>query len=105
MQNITVEELKARLDAGEPLNILDVREPAEYAQFNINGKLIPLGQIMGMQFDDIEDWKDQEIIVHCHSGMRSMQACMMLETAGFSNLKNLAGGMKDWQEKYGSTKI
>jgi len=105
MQNITVEELKARLDAGEHLNILDVREPAEYAQFNINGKLIPLGQIMGMQFDDIEDWKDQEIIVHCHAGMRSMQACMMLETAGFSNLKNLTGGMKDWQEKYGNTKI
>ena len=100
MQNITVEELKARLDAGEPLNILDVREPAEYAQFNINGKLIPLGQIMGMQFDDIEDWKDQEIIVHCHSGMRSMQACMFLDQMGFTNTKNLTGGMLAWQQKF-----
>jgi len=105
MQNITVEELKARLDAGEHLNILDVREPAEYAEFNINGKLVPLGQIMGIQLDDIDGWKNEEIIVHCRSGARSMQACMMLETAGFTNLKNLVGGVKEWQEKYGSVKI
>jgi rhodanese-related sulfurtransferase len=105
MQNITVEELKARLDAGEHLNILDVREPAEYAEFNINGKLVPLGQIMGMQLDDIDGWKNDEIIVHCRSGARSMQACMMLETAGFTNLKNLVGGVKEWQEKYGNVKI
>ena len=105
MQNITVEELKARLDAGEHLNILDVREPAEYAEFNINGKLVPLGQLMGMQLDDIDGWKNDEIIVHCRSGARSMQACMMLETAGFTNLKNLVGGVKEWQEKYGNVKI
>jgi len=99
MQNITVEELNGRMDAGENLHILDVREPQEYAEFNIGAKLLPLGQVMGMQIDEIEDWKDEEVIVHCRSGKRSMQAGMMLETLGFKNVKNLEGGMMAWQEK------
>lgn len=101
MQNITVEEVKQRLDAGEPLHILDVREPGEYAQFNINGTLLPLGKIMGMMLEDIEDWKDDEIIVHCHAGSRSMQACVVLEQAGFTNVKNMVGGISAWKEKFG----
>ncbi len=101
MQNITVEELKSRMDAGENLHILDVREPQEYAEFNIGAKLLPLGQVMGMQIDEIEDWKEDEVIVHCRSGKRSMQAGMMLETLGFKNVKNLDGGMIAWQEKVG----
>lgn len=101
MQNITVEEVKQRLDAGEPLHILDVREPGEYAQFNINGTLLPLGKIMGMMLEDIEDWKDDEIIVHCHAGSRSMQACVVLEQAGFTNVKNMVGGVSAWREKFG----
>ena len=101
MQDITVQELKARMDAGEDIHIIDVREPDEYASFNIGAKLIPLGQIMAMQVDDIEDWKDEEIVVHCHAGSRSMQAGMMLETMGFKHVKNLAGGMKAWQEMPG----
>jgi rhodanese-related sulfurtransferase len=99
MENITVEELKRRMDAGEQLHILDVREPQEYAEFNIGAKLLPLGQVMGMQVDEIEDWKEDEVIVHCRSGKRSMQAGMMLETLGFKNVKNLEGGMMAWQEK------
>ncbi len=55
MQEISVQELKARMDAGEQLNIIDVREPDEYAAFNIGGKLMPFGQILSMQTDDIED--------------------------------------------------
>ena len=98
MQDITATELKQRLDAGEHLHILDVREPHEYAEFNIGGKLLPLGQVMSMQTDDIEDWKEEEIIVHCKAGMRSLQACMMLETLGFKNVKNMVGGMVAWQE-------
>ena len=101
MENITIEEVKQRLDTGEKLHILDVREPQEYAEFNINGKLVPLGQIMGMMLDDIEDWKGEEIIVHCHAGKRSMQACMVLEQVGFTNLKNMVGGVSAWQEKFG----
>ncbi|MBU3676636.1 MAG: rhodanese-like domain-containing protein, partial [Chitinophagaceae bacterium] len=73
MQTISVQELKKRLDAGEAIHILDVREPAEYADYNIGAHLLPLGQIMGGMIDDIEDWKDKEVVVHCRSGMRSMQ--------------------------------
>jgi rhodanese-related sulfurtransferase len=58
MQNITVETLKARLDAGEKLHILDVREPEEYAEYNIGATLFPLGRIQSMQVDDIEDLKN-----------------------------------------------
>jgi rhodanese-related sulfurtransferase len=102
MQNISVEELKKRMDAGEKLNIIDCREPQEYAEFNIGAKLIPLGQIQTMQIDEIEDWKSEEVIVHCRSGHRSMMACLFLDTLGFKDTKNLAGGILAWQEKYGS---
>ena len=98
MQTISVQELKKRKDANEELYILDVREPAEYAEVNMGAKLIPLGDIMNMQIDDIEDWKDKEVIVHCRSGMRSANACMMLEQLGFSNTKNLEGGINAWLE-------
>lgn len=102
MQLISVEELKSRMDAGEKLNIIDVREPHEYAEFNIGAKLIPLGKIQAMQVEEIEDWKDQEVIIHCRSGQRSMVACLFLDTLGFKNTKNLTGGMLAWQEKFGS---
>jgi len=101
MDNITVEELKKRLDAGEKLNIVDVREPYENADFNIGGVLIPLGQIQSMQIDEIEDLKDKEIILYCRSGNRSGQACMFLDAMGFKKTKNLVGGMLAWQEKFG----
>lgn len=99
MQAISVEELKARLDAGENLHLLDVREPAEHAEFNIGGTLLPLGRIRNMETDDIDGWKDEEVICYCRSGNRSGQACMILETSGFSNVKNLTGGMLTWQER------
>ena len=101
METITVEELKKRMDAGEVLHILDVREPFEYAESNIGGKLIPIGQIQTMQIDEIEDWKEEEVIIHCRSGHRSMVACLFLETLGFKNTKNLVGGILAWEEKFG----
>lgn len=101
MQTITAEELKARLDAGEQLNIIDVREPHEHAEFNIGGTLIPLGKVQTMQIDEIEPLKEQEVIVYCRSGNRSGQACLLLETMGFKNTKNLVGGMLNWREKIG----
>lgn len=100
MQNISVEELKSRMDAGEKINLIDVREPHEYAEFNLGGQLIPLGKIQTMQIDEIEDLKEQEVIIHCRSGQRSMMACMFLDTLGFKNTKNLAGGVLAWQEKF-----
>ncbi len=101
MENITREELKQRLDNGETLHIVDVREPHEHEEFNIGGVLVPLGQIRAMQVDELEDLKDKELIVYCRSGNRSGQACMLLETMGFTQTKNLEGGMMAWQEKYG----
>ena len=105
MKEITVEELKQRIDNGEELHIIDVREPDEYAEYNIGAKLIPLGQIMSMQLDDIDELRDEELIIHCRSGKRSMQACMVLEQVGFTNVVNVTGGALAWQEKYGNKKI
>jgi len=101
MENIFNEELKRRMDAGEKLNIVDVREPYENAEFNIGGILIPLGKIQMMQTEEIDDLKDQEIILYCRSGNRSGQACMFLDSMGFKKTKNLVGGMLGWQEKFG----
>lgn len=101
MQTITAEEVKARLEAGEKLNLVDVREPHENADFNIGGILLPLGQVQMMQVDDIENLKNEEVIVYCRSGNRSGQATLLLETMGFSNAKNLSGGMLGWVDKFG----
>jgi rhodanese-related sulfurtransferase len=100
MQNITAEEVKERLDKGEKLNLVDVREPHEHAEFNIGGVLFPLGKIQAMMVDELEDLKDEEVIVYCRSGNRSGQAAMILDTMGFKNTKNLTGGMLKWQEKF-----
>jgi rhodanese-related sulfurtransferase len=99
MQVITVEQVKARIDAGEPLHLLDVREPGEHADFNIGGILLPLGMVQSMQIEEIEDWKDREVICYCRSGNRSGQACMFLEMIGFRDVKNLTGGMMAWQDR------
>lgn len=101
MKNITVEELKSRMDAGEQLHIIDVREPYEYAEYNIGGTLVPLGKIMGLQLEDLEDLKNEELIIHCKAGTRSMQACMMLEQVGFTNVTNVTGGVMAWKQKFG----
>ncbi|HET9745197.1 MAG TPA: rhodanese-like domain-containing protein [Chitinophagaceae bacterium] len=101
MENISVEEVKRRMDAGEKVNLVDVREPHENADFNIGGTLLPLGQIQSMQIDDIESLKDQEVIFYCRSGNRSGQAAMFLDAMGFKNTKNLVGGMLAWEEKFG----
>ncbi|RYZ48555.1 MAG: rhodanese-like domain-containing protein [Sphingobacteriales bacterium] len=101
MQEITVTEIKERLDAGEKLHIIDVREPEEYAEFNIGAQHVPLGKILSMQVDELEEYKDEELIIHCRSGKRSAQACLFLETMGYSNCKNVTGGILAWQEAYG----
>ena len=100
MQTITADEVKARLDKGEKLNLIDVREPHEHAEFNIGGVLYPLGKIQNMQVDELEKYKEEEVIVYCRSGNRSGQAALILDTLGFKNTKNLAGGMLKWQEKF-----
>ena len=99
MTTITVEEMKAILDKGEPIHLVDVREPHEHADFNIGGLLLPLGQVQTLQIEPIEDWKQEPVYFYCRSGNRSGQACMMLESLGFTNVINVTGGMLAWQER------
>jgi rhodanese-related sulfurtransferase len=99
--DISVIELKKRLDAGETLNILDVRESYEFEEFNLNGLLIPLGDLPS-RWEEIESWKEQEIIVHCKSGARSGTAKLFLQQLGFAQVRNLLGGVLDFQAHFGS---
>ena len=101
MQNITAEQVKERLEKGEQLHLIDVREPHEHAEFNIGGTLYPLGKVQTMDVEELENLKDQEIILYCRSGNRSGQAAMILDMLGFKDTKNLIGGMNDWQQKFG----
>jgi rhodanese-related sulfurtransferase len=103
MKNITVEELKQKMDRGEKINLIDCREAHEYEEANLGGLLLPLGKIQTMQVDEIEDLKDEEVIIYCRSGRRSMMACMMLDQMGFTNTFNVTGGILEWQEKFGPT--
>jgi rhodanese-related sulfurtransferase len=92
---INVTELKAKMDAGDKVRLIDVREPSEHHHAKITGaELKPLGQIM-QWMQELAD-KDEEIILHCHHGMRSDRACQFLAAQGFTNLKNLTGGIDDW---------
>ena len=100
MTNVTLEEIKQRLDAGEKLNLVDVREPHEHAEFNIGGQLVPIGKIQSMQIEELEDLKNEEIILYCRSGTRSGMSAAFLDQLGFTNTKNLSGGMVAWQEKF-----
>ena len=101
MTTITADEVKFRLDSGEKLNLVDVRELHENAEFNIGGTLVPLGKVQTMQIEDIDNLKNEEVIVYCRSGNRSGQAALMLETFGFTDVKNLMGGMLAWKERFG----
>ena len=98
MQLITTTELHERISKGEKLNLVDVREPSEHTEFNIGGLLIPLGKIQSMDVDQLDAFKDQELILYCRSGNRSGQACQILDMMGFTNTKNLQGGMLAWQK-------
>ncbi len=93
MNEITVQELKQKIDAGEDFQLIDVREEFEFELSNLNGLVIPLGGIL-IEADKIA--KDKPVIVHCRSGARSAAAIMQLETQGFTNLYNLKGGIIAW---------
>lgn len=100
MKNISVEEVKKRLDSGEKINLVDVRQPEETAEFNIGGIALPLGNIQRLETEPIDDLKDEEVILYCRSGNRSGTAALFLEQIGFKNTKNLTGGMLEWREKF-----
>lgn len=91
---ISVEQLKERLDAGEKIHLIDVREDEEVAQGMIQGALhMPLGQVP-QRLDDIP--REEEVIFICRSGYRSDQACQYLSSLGFTGTTNLVGGMLAW---------
>ncbi len=98
--DITVQELKERLDKGESLNLIDVRNPDEHEMENIGGRLVPLGDLAD-ELDSLEDLKNEEVIVYCRSGNRSGRAKQMMEQAGFTNVRNLLGGMLTWNDVHG----
>jgi adenylyltransferase/sulfurtransferase len=98
MEVITASELKARMDAGDDIQLIDVRQPDEYAFARIEGaKLIPLGEIMS-RMNEIDP--NRETVVHCKMGGRSARAIEALRRAGFAGeLKNLVGGITAWSNE------
>lgn len=98
---ISVEELKSRLDRGEKLFILDVRNPPEWHLCRLDGaQLIPLGELPH-RFEELD--REQEIIVQCKSGVRSQRAIAFLRQQGFTKLKNLQGGILAWAQRIDPT--
>lgn len=89
---IDAADLLNRLDKGEKLTLLDVREEIEYYTFNIGGKNIPL-QNVGQNADDLGPNKNEEIIVICSAGLRSATAAALLTEKGYTNVRNVTGGL------------
>ncbi len=102
MHETTAAELKEKLDNGENIQLIDVRQPDEYAFAKIKGaKLIPLGDIM-RRMDEIDESK--ETVIHCKAGGRSAKAIEFLEKAGFrGKLSNLKGGITAWSNEVDSS--
>jgi adenylyltransferase/sulfurtransferase len=98
--DMTVEELKSRLDRGEEFLILDVREPPEYAICNLGGRLIPVNELPA-RIGELDPAAD--IVVHCKTGGRSARAVGLLRQAGFRQARNLAGGIAAWAERIDPT--
>ena len=95
--DITVQELKERLDKGEALHFYDVRETYEYEADNLGATLIPLGELPD-RLNELEPFKNEEIILQCRSGARSGNAQRFLQMQGFTNVRNLLGGILAYRE-------
>jgi rhodanese-related sulfurtransferase len=97
MKEITVQELKQLRDNKTDFELIDVREEHEFEEANLNGKLIPMGEVMD-RLDEIP--RDKKVVVHCRSGKRSATVINALETNhGYDNLYNLKGGILAWIEE------
>lgn len=99
MMDIMVDELYERMDAEEQIVLIDVREPYEHQEYNIGGQLIPLGSLPA-KLIDLKCHIDTEVILYCRSGSRSGIAKQFLTQNGFTNARNLIGGMLEWQRRY-----
>ena len=96
-EDITCQKVKERLESGEKFNFIDVREEWEYEEANIGATLIPLGDLPN-RISEIEHLKNEEIIIHCKSGARSGRAKKFLNTQGFTNVRNMEGGITAYLE-------
>jgi rhodanese-related sulfurtransferase len=95
MKEISVEELKSKIDNKEDFQLIDVRETFEYEVSNLDGENIPLASVL-LEKDRIS--RDKPVVIHCRSGKRSAQAIKLLENEGYDNLSNLFGGILAWKE-------
>lgn len=94
---ITVQELKKLFDNKEEFVLIDVREPHEQEISKINGsKLFPMSEIKKGNFEELETYKDTLIVLHCRSGVRSLNILQFLKLKGYTNLKSLKGGINTW---------
>jgi len=100
ISEIQVEELKRRLDAGEYLFLLDVRDEYEFEISNIGGLLIPLPELP-KHLHELD--ASREIIALCKMGSRSAKAVQILRQAGFENVRNLTGGIRAWSDRVDPT--
>jgi rhodanese-related sulfurtransferase len=99
MKEISVQELKQLIDNKKDFQLIDVREEYEYDEANINGELIPMGEVMD-NLDKIS--KDKQVVIHCRSGKRSATVISALESQhSFTNLYNLKGGILAYIEEIG----
>lgn len=102
MKEISVEELKEKIDNNEDFQLIDVRETFEYETSNLDGLNIPLASVI-LEKEKIS--KDKPVVIHCRSGKRSAQAIMLLEKEGYTNLANLQGGILAWRDEFDSDMI
>ncbi|MDG5766943.1 rhodanese-like domain-containing protein [Balneolales bacterium ANBcel1] len=98
VEEVTVQELKKIQDENQPVHLVDVRQKYEKDLVDIGGDLIPLGQLSS-RMEELEPYKEKPIIVYCRSGARSAEACRTLMASGFTNVKNLKGGILKWAEE------
>lgn len=99
MKDITVQELKTKLDKQEDFLLIDVREPSEHEEFNVGGDLIPMGNFPGV-LSDLFPQREKEIVLYCRSGRRSGIIKNIMVQAGFPNVRNLEGGMLAWKDAF-----
>ena len=95
---ISPEDVKAKLDAGDSFTLLDVREPWEFQAAHIeNAKLVPMGDVPSRAHQELDP--DDHIVVICHHGVRSMNVTVWLRQQGFENVQSMRGGMDAWSRR------
>jgi len=100
MKEMSVTDVKRRLDADDNIQLIDIRETNEYAYCNIGGENIPMGEIM-MNLDRLSSTKD--VVLHCKTGGRSSSMTQALEARGLTNIFNMTGGIYAWSDEIDSS--